>query len=766
MHMLRKTVSIGLVFSVLLGVFAFSGCSKKDKGGVKKVSKDTPWFDSTTVEIGGQYKDMNLFFLQEEIIGAYKDGVLVRTIGSYKPFWEVSGTPEDSDANDFENIDYYGFDGELIKSVDISKTFTGYDNRSVEGINIFGDKIRIKIIEFGNGKNTYYWADLDLETGIIGEPEKIVIPSDDSVADRDILSGETWKIGDYYVTLSMFYNTFLISNNDKSRIVDLAVEMPFTEILYIANHINLSEKEIIFVCLSNDIRFLYLNVETGEVKNADEEYSWLKSINYSTQIACFDGKTYTTDQEGIKYINFETKELEEVLSFNSCNINKYTTAEMELLSVNEDKYVLSGTNEYSGAEITVLEKAKSDPHAGKIIITADTLGQTTIDYPVCEAIKVFNDTNDEYFIQFVNNYKIYDYIDYSGVQNEDERANIYYNAASVLSNQATSDMIAGDGPDIVLYAHRYGQFLSEEYLVDLNKYIDDQNGIDKSSYFSNVFEAAETDGKLFYMPVDFNINGIFTRKSNVRDGQTGFTYEEYIDFVDKVCNGQDPMNDTQLGVICTLYSYVRDDCFNGNEADFNNEAFRALCEYVKDNVTDNTGDVYGQTELSYYAGIRSTLSFHGDRLLSGTLLGLPSTDGRGPYMSIGTSVGISAFAPSVVADGAWEFVKTCLSDGIQEIVTVSYSNPVRISAYDSTAKAALEDYKKNDPSYSVLNPIDDSVIESYKEALLSASVIEVEDPAVFCVIREELPPYFLDQKSLDEVLVIINNRVSTIVAER
>ena len=50
--------------------------------------------------------------------------------------------------------------------------------------------------------------------------------------------------------------------------------------------------------------------------------------------------------------------------------------------------------------------------------------------------------------------------------------------------------------------------------------------------------------------------------------------------------------------------------------------------------------------------------------------------------------------------------------------------------------------------------------------ILSASVIEASDPAVFCVIREELPPYFLDQKSLDEVLDIINNRVSTIVAER
>ena len=78
MHMLRKTVSIGLVFSVLLGVFAFSGCSKKDKGGVKKVSKDTAWFDSTTVEIGRQYKDMKLFIFEEENIRAYTHGVIVR----------------------------------------------------------------------------------------------------------------------------------------------------------------------------------------------------------------------------------------------------------------------------------------------------------------------------------------------------------------------------------------------------------------------------------------------------------------------------------------------------------------------------------------------------------------------------------------------------------------------------------------------------------------------------------------------------------------
>ena len=62
--------------------------------------------------------------------------------------------------------------------------------------------------------------------------------------------------------------------------------------------------------------------------------------------------------------------------------------------------------------------------------------------------------------------------------------------------------------------------------------------------------------------------------------------------------------------------------------------------------------------------------------------------------------------------------------------------------------------------------MDDSIIASYRAVLESASVAEREDPAVLLVIREEIPPYFLDQKSLDEVLSVIDNRVALIVNER
>ena len=147
-----------------------------------------------------------------------------------------------------------------------------------------------------------------------------------------------------------------------------------------------------------------------------------------------------------------------------------------------------------------------------------------------------------------------------------------------------------------------------------------------------------------------------------------------------------------------------------------------------------------------------------------TLVGYPSSDGSGPYIAVNTSIGISAFAPSTVADGAWEFIKTCLSEEVQKVIVEDHTSPMNKSVFDASAKATLELYNNSEASLDI--ELDESVIESFKEILQSASVIGIEDPAVLSVIREEMPAYFLDQKTLDAVLGIINNRVTTIINER
>ena len=323
-------------------------------------------------------------------------------------------------------------------------------------------------------------------------------------------------------------------------------------------------------------------------------------------------------------------------------------------------------------------------------------------------------------------------------------------------------MLSGNGPDIVLYAGDYRQIHSEDYLVDLNKYVKGNNGINDSDYFSNVIDAAKVDDKLFYMPMDFTLSGILTDRSNVRDGQTGFTFDEYVKFVNEACNGGNPLTGSRLEVLTTLYSYAGDSCIKGKTVNFDNESFRAVCDYVKDNINDKSFNICQDADVESYCGLDYLLDRNGLKAKNLTLLGYPSADGRGPLIQIGISIGISASAPSSVADGAWEFIKICLNDEVQNTIGKIVSNPLNIKAFDSLSNNTLESFNKANPS----TKIDDEIITSYKNVLMSGSIIDNTDPAVLIVIREEVPPYFVDQKRLEDILPIIKNRVTTILSER
>ncbi len=766
-------VSALLIFAQIVSV---TGCNGKNKSKVKKVSADLPWFTTTTTEIDSKYKkDKNVDWHGSEIWGVYKDGILLYTEGTY-----ASG-------GNFCFFDYYAFNGELIKSIDVSKEL---EYKQIEDVIFSKDGIKLRLFNQLYPRDVkekwYYTAELDLENGVLGELELLEsIP--DAAADSTPSYEKTYIIGDYSVTRfeKGLSTSFEISKNGKTRTVDLSANKAFSN-AFLGDYIVVSENEILFVCLSADVKFLSLNLETGEVTDKDEEYKWLNTIDYYTSLTSIDGKTYLTDQSGVKWINFEKKEFEEAFSFNSCNINRFTFGRLRLISAEDDRYVLTGSISHNDSldmehygvndtpTIVVLEKTDKNPNAGKIIITAAAAGDTYLSYEVCEAIRTFNDTNEKYLIQLDNKLRTSDFVNYDGTSNVEERQKKYYSGYSALGGQLASDIISGNGPDVILNAADFRIIQSEDYLIDLYSYIKGKNGINEADYFSNVIDAVKTNDKFFYMPTGFGLEGICTNKDNVREDQTGFTFDEYAKLVHDVCNGADPMNASQIDVLCTLFALMDDTCINGKEVNFDNEAFRALCEYVKNDVIYDPDKEYSDDEgawFAYYSSIGSTLNTQRYKASKQTLLGYPSYDSRGPEISITTSIGISALSPSVVADGAWEFIKFCLSDDVQEMIARSGDNPVSISVYDSTARTAFENcnkciIKENNMFNQYFPTVDESIIESYKKVLLSGSKIDNLDPAIIVVLREEIPPFFVDQKSLDEILPVINNRVKTILSER
>lgn len=761
-----------LAFSLAV-ILLFTSCSFAKTSEAGTIKAGDTWFNAKTTMIDNLYKDKKLDGYEVEICGVYKDGFVIDSYG-------YSFTSHD---DDFENIDYYTFDGKLIKSVDISGLTY---NRQIEDISVIDNGVRLVLRDSVRDASApdfkRYEVDVDLSAGVAGDIEESVNVPGKYGLDSDLMYDGTWTIGDYTVSRYTRWNNsaFVINNNGKIKISDMSADPEFRDVS-VFNYIIASEKEILIVCLSNKVRFLSLNLETGEFTDKDEEYAWLNTVNYASRISSFGGKTFVTDQSGIKCINFETKELEDVVSFNSCNINRSIVSKCNLISVDNDRYVFAGmVNTYDSytmfdssdrdiPAIIVLEKADKNPNAGKMILTAATVGRVETPYPISEAIRVFNETNKKYYIRIESELNAADYFDFGNAETHDDSDDVHYNGASALSDQLATDLLSGNAPDIILNAGEFSLIHSEDYLVDLTGYINGKKGIKEADYFSNVMDAAKTGDKLFYMPVSFSVNGIQADKADVGDGKTGFTFEEYTKYLYGVCNGKDPMNETQLGALCTLYSYMSDTCINGKEINFDNESFRALCDYVKDNVNDNSYDPNETGGYGCYYNFAEFLLVNGNNASEKTIMGYPSPDGRGPVISVDTSIGISAEASSAVADGAWEFIKYCLGDEVQEMVARHDENPVSIDAFDTAAEKVLENYNNNSFNYftgTKNEPQDEAVIASYKSVLQSASVTDNIDPAILIVLREELPPYFLDQKSFDDVLKIIQDRVSTIIAER
>lgn len=63
-------------------------------------------------------------------------------------------------------------------------------------------------------------------------------------------------------------------------------------------------------------------------------------------------------------------------------------------------------------------------------------------------------------------------------------------------------------------------------------------------------------------------------------------------------------------------------------------------------------------------------------------------------------------------------------------------------------------------------PINQDIIGNYCTFIEDASFYYSTDYTITMIISEEMPAYFEGQKSLDEVISVINSRVGTMVAER
>ncbi|MCR5592376.1 MAG: extracellular solute-binding protein [Saccharofermentans sp.] len=799
------TKTIATVAAAALMLPMVASCGKSGSGnGV--VSDDTPWFNVTTVALDDDINKQEFDYFQVNYIATINGKYLFEATGMKKlpsDFNYATG-----DLGDFMVDELYIYDdsGSRVSTIDIQGVLDELEVNSgsatVNSITPTADGLIVTATGYDADYNPLgtYRSTINVDTGDVSDFEEY----DSGYADEIQAEGGTpeslhvcqgYVIEPYWIYDENGSNSYILVITDpsgNSSKIDLRESMPNANLYSVTQVIEMGEgKALAIVSGDSATGTLYLDVDFNAmtVTESTQDYSWADFDVWETKFNTIDGYGLVmSSSDGISKVNFDSSSLEEILNYENCSLNRDDATNLTPIAISEDRIVLTGSifriayGDYQYESVMVfLDKADTNPHAGKQILTIAPI--SGLNYPLCEAVCRFNDQSTEYFATFDDRYDLNDFISALPTDNNQDYDALSDQASTNLGNQLTVDLMGGTGPDIIVDGYSFNQLNNPDYLVDLNDYVNSDLGND--SYYRNIIESGYVGGGIYQIPVTFNIQGIATAASNVDAGQIGFTYEQYETFVDEVCNGTDPMAGGRVEFFITSINSMMDLMVDDNgNFNFDNEAFRALAEYTRDYVDepivtdDDYGMGFGGEADASVSFIRSVSGYFSDVGTDKVLLGLPTFDARGPVVSANTSVAVSSQSSN--QEGGMEFVRFLMSVDAQVLFSARNGVPVSRQAFSEISSGYIEgsnrtlETLRNYYSDSELRslgynttPADESTAQAFNDMIEQLQGYNAaNDGAVNAIIREEIPAFFEGQKTLDQVIQVLQDRAQTVVSER
>lgn len=326
--------------------------------------------------------------------------------------------------------------------------------------------------------------------------------------------------------------------------------------------------------------------------------------------------------------------------------------------------------------------------------------------------------------------------------------------------------------------------LEKEYIEDLNPYLAQSSGIQREQLEEKMLALCTYQGKLGAIPTSFGITTL-TVNGQEFPNRFGWSTDEMMAYDQKhpqteLMEGCSAQLIFDLTITRNMGSFVD---FENAEVDFQSPQFGALMEYAA-TYPDGDGFVYNNAKekLVNLRSIFSPVSIQRIRNLdfggNGQPIGYPTLDGTPlSLMNVGLNGGsVSICKRSDAKEGAWKFIEYALKYDYLE-----KENYMDSFAGIPTNKALLR--KMLDRLSAKGGPLDgqeyqDGLGRKYKSYPLTEEEKEwfyqlidsvaLEDPRlreVTAIVREEAAPYFAGQKSLDQVITVMESRVRLYLQE-
>ena len=791
-----KIVKITAVLMAVVMLVPFIMSCSKSKNNSSKVADSDPWFESVRFDIESEGLPTEIY--EGSAVG-YSNGKI----------YHIYNLTNLADYDDYRRafLDTFDEHGKLLNRVKV-KDPDGYSIDKIISIKPDNEGKKAEVLAgfFAPGSFEAGLITLDLESGAASKP-KIFKNKDGGtleINDGFMASGvtEVYSAGDYYIPViysqgsgsSNKANAFAFRGSEYLSELDLTGLQEFYALD--AFSYNSNNKTVLTVGYSHDgMQVLEFDPETGKCVSS-ENYALQNEdeVNLADYRTLANGGLFKIDTLGnITTYDLQAREVKTVI-----DNNWYTpyfsdlSGDVELVDCTENTAVIYSSKNtpysmnFSGLDesITILKKADKNPHADKKIIEIATPIDKEISEYLSNAIYEFNRTDDEYLIRVWSKYKtgIKAGRDLSILNADDEKL---YTMIQELNGNEAPDLAVGIQNN---YAMR------DEVFADLTDYLD-QQVMDKQ--FSNIIEASKMGGKLYFLPVTLEIEGLVTDTGIIAPGAVGITFEDFEKLIKEDMDGFSPY-DYPL----STYNYKKDfilSCIDtkaaidGDTVDFGSDQFYKAIEYSdilfsQDGFTKpddfewdeetarNRGACRYERVASFTDFIHACKSSEGNY----TIIGTPSVDASGPrFRAIET---ISVTASSDVKEGCKKIINFLFagagydnsSNEFQNLVTnkeimarnISLISEKNNTGYESDVELSqYMDFLADDSKMYGFKPATKAMEDQMLASLSTISTYYYDDPVITAFLVEEIAPYYAGDRTLSDVVSILNDRTKKYVKE-
>ena len=799
----KRVLGIVIVLSILLPMIS---CNKNNVGNGKRksvVSKNDSWFEGELVDVDvkqGLNPDRRLYTMSPKLAGADEKYIVILAAGEY----QVNDWGTIKHNSDFAIRNLLLIDRATKKTIKIINLYNLLKPGDWVNAASYKDGTATVRAESWDSKAQ---RSIDREYTIDIETETVTGFIDYGGIDDFWFRG-SYKVGNYKI--DSLYRYMVDANENRYWLLRItSPDGNQTEITFEDQDERYDELPSIFalddrtalvpIDSGREYVFYKLDLTSCKATKVDSKaYQWLDLNKLRRSSNGSDGKVYFTTRRGISSLDFENKNAKQVFDFNNCNVNRRYMEDLEIAECSGDSFLFCGSYEspdmrssifIENYAIVELKKAKENPHAGKKIIELCSY-DGYLNGTLYDAIIKYNEISSDYHIEFSDRYIMNAYSDFGDINSSDEYDSALLGANGKLSDALAMDIMNGEGPDILMNTSRLGQLNNDNFLIDLSVYTQE---LDSSKYYTNIINGAKTDGKLYQIPISYTIEGIQTSPENAGKSKIGFTPEEYKGFISESLNGKDLIESGQALYFTKLFTGMSDEFIVGGRVNFSGPDFADIAEYVKENVPQNSvawntitdgvqEDPYETatkgTQTAIYCncpGISGYLVKRYQIKDGTTILGLPSSDGRGPMFGTDISVAVSKNAVNIEA--CVEFVKMLLTDEVQEDLAMNDKFVLNRAAFRKSCSAAIEYYNSSEGKDNLFDyeigtnvprrsKFQDEEIDNMENIILSCSKSNSSDAAISTILMEEMPAYFLGQKDLDAVIKIAQDRAQKVLDER